>query len=219
MFETSIAVWSATNNALLLSVLLDQMWTNRWEIFFGKFTKKNSIIQTPRVNSHKNCVRWFPFYSHPNRLFDRNELMWCVQTFKMHLLYYIFYSLDQKNFKNGCFVCDLKLFSWQNSSKRKNNTNNKRTNKLFEMLDVWVILRRNNDPCSTFLLATYGIWEGSFCFVSRKMKKNYCWFSRFRTFMAKNMIWAKKNFPSVTCRCRCRWTQNLCHAYSLDHKT
>ena len=33
------------------------------------------------------------------------------------------------------------------------------------------------------------------------------------------MIWAIKNFPSVTRRCRCRCTQNLCHAYSLNHKS
>jgi hypothetical protein len=44
-------------------------------------------------------------------------------------------------------------------------------------------------------------YEGSIGLVSLKIKNFYCWFSRFRL---KNIIWAKKIFPSVTRRC---WTK------------
>jgi hypothetical protein len=76
---------------------------------------------------------------------------------------------------------------------------------------------------SHFLLATYGIW-GKYWFRDEKNENFLLLIFTFQDFLwPKNMIWAIKNFPSVTrrcrCRCRCRWTQNLCHTYSLDHFT
>jgi hypothetical protein len=67
-------------------------------------------------------------------------------------------------------------------------------------------------------------YEGSIGFVMRKMKKIIADFHVLGLFMAKKHDLSNKKFPSVTrrCRCRCRRrcrTRNLCHAYSLDHKT
>jgi hypothetical protein len=68
-------------------------------------------------------------------------------------------------------------------------------------------------------------YQGSIGFVLRKMKFFIADFHVLGLFMANKHDLSKKNFPYVTrrgrCRCRCRrrLTQNLCHAYSLDHKT
>jgi hypothetical protein len=67
-------------------------------------------------------------------------------------------------------------------------------------------------------------YEGSIGFVMRKMKKKYCWFSRFRTFYGQKHDLSDKKIsvchaPLPSPRRRRRRTRNLCHAYSLDHKT
>jgi hypothetical protein len=67
-----------------------------------------------------------------------------------------------------------------------------------------------------FLIASYEIWR-KYLLVSCRgnWKKKYCWFSRDRTLYLKQDLKDKK-IPSVMCRCR--WTQNLCHTYSLPLK-
>jgi hypothetical protein len=52
-------------------------------------------------------------------------------------------------------------------------------------------------------------YEGSIGLVTEKMKKNYCWFSRFSTFYGKKHDLTDKFFPSVTRRCRCRRLQKF----------
>jgi hypothetical protein len=59
-----------------------------------------------------------------------------------------------------------------------------------------------------FLLATYGIWV-KYCLSDEKNEKNYCWFSRFKPFMAK-----KHNLSDAGADV----TQNLGHACSLALK-
>jgi hypothetical protein len=68
---------------------------------------------------------------------------------------------------------------------------------------------------------TCHIWNMREVLVSwwEKWKKFIADFHVLGLFMAKKHYLSDKKFPSVTRRCRCRWTQNLCHAYSLDHKT
>jgi hypothetical protein len=71
-----------------------------------------------------------------------------------------------------------------------------------------------------FLVFSCHIWNMREVLVSCREKWNF-FIADFHALGLKNIIWAKKKFPFVTRRGRCRrrWTQNLCHAYSLDHKT
>jgi hypothetical protein len=68
-----------------------------------------------------------------------------------------------------------------------------------------------------FLLATYGIW-GKFWFrVEENENKIIADLHVLELFMAKKHDLSEKIIFSVMRRCR--WTQNMCHAYSLDNKT
>jgi hypothetical protein len=62
-------------------------------------------------------------------------------------------------------------------------------------------------------------YEGSIGLLSRKMKKNYAYFHVFGLFIAKNMIWAKKNFRLSRAGDVAVVRRNLCHAYSLPLKS
>jgi hypothetical protein len=68
----------------------------------------------------------------------------------------------------------------------------------------------------SFLLATYGIW-GKYLpigLVAGKLKKNYCWFSRFSTFYGKKTWFDRYKIFRLLRAVAVAVRKNLYHTYS-----